>query len=440
MPIRRRGGAGGAGGGGLQIRTPVDEFTGATIAACRTARDDYFATTAGIAALTQFQANSSLAIVLNPTSTTTNTWQTYAPGQSGMAYDNAQWLGRGNVAQGDAGPGGSDAVVDATNVDPLIQAYTGGIAGLTITDGQIPAGIARDAEIAAAIANLRGGVDAAYDTLEELADALIESGQVTGTKIVLTRQGGDTLDVDVTALMGGGLTQAQVNQLIQAALDAAVTGNTETGIDVAHNADGTIDFVVTAGGGLSLATVLAAIMGSPTVSVDRSTPNQIALSSTGGGAAALAWQDEGGDLAAVTGVNLVGEGVQGVVVNGILTITVSGGGAPAPVDHTAYINWSDDDVGTEAEALAGNNSDNGVLTIPARAANGWIIMYSPVSEGFPTTIHLDGNLTPVNNGFTREADAMQIDVSGTAHYVLVSTSEQNAMILGTGSRTYTLGY
>ena len=48
---------------------------------------------------------------------------------------------------------------------------------------------------------------------------------------------------------GGGLTAAQVETLIQNALTAAVNGNTETGISVIHNSDGTLDFVVSGGGG-----------------------------------------------------------------------------------------------------------------------------------------------------------------------------------------------
>ena len=36
------GGRGGGGGGGLHFRDPADEFTGANLAACRTARDAYF--------------------------------------------------------------------------------------------------------------------------------------------------------------------------------------------------------------------------------------------------------------------------------------------------------------------------------------------------------------------------------------------------------------
>ena len=46
---------------------------------------------------------------------------------------------------------------------------------------------------------------------------------------------------------GTGIDMATANGLIQAALAAAVTGNTETGIAVTHNADGTFDFVVAGG-------------------------------------------------------------------------------------------------------------------------------------------------------------------------------------------------
>ena len=47
---------------------------------------------------------------------------------------------------------------------------------------------------------------------------------------------------------GTGIDVSTANGLIQDALAAAVMGNTETGITVTHNADGTIDFVVSGGG------------------------------------------------------------------------------------------------------------------------------------------------------------------------------------------------
>ena len=49
---------------------------------------------------------------------------------------------------------------------------------------------------------------------------------------------------DQTATGGSGLDQTAVDARVQAALQAAVQGNTETGINVTYHADGTIDFVV----------------------------------------------------------------------------------------------------------------------------------------------------------------------------------------------------
>ena len=58
-------------GGGLVFRNPADEFVGATLAACRTARSTYFTTTS-TTAFQDFIANRFLAIVLNPTNSTDN--------------------------------------------------------------------------------------------------------------------------------------------------------------------------------------------------------------------------------------------------------------------------------------------------------------------------------------------------------------------------------
>ena len=49
---------------------------------------------------------------------------------------------------------------------------------------------------------------------------------------------------DQVGQVGTGITESAANDLIQDALEAAVQGNTETGIAVTYNADGTFDFVV----------------------------------------------------------------------------------------------------------------------------------------------------------------------------------------------------
>ena len=84
MALRKPGGrGGGSGGGGLHFRSPADEFTGATLAACRTARDTAFATGGALASfLAQYQGDQSLAIILNPTNSVDNTFETRLPGNS----------------------------------------------------------------------------------------------------------------------------------------------------------------------------------------------------------------------------------------------------------------------------------------------------------------------------------------------------------------------
>ena len=75
-------GTGGGGGGGLIFRDPTDIFTGADLSACRTARNVYFVSSTNAAALAQFKANPSLAIVLNPANSVDNVFETRLPGNS----------------------------------------------------------------------------------------------------------------------------------------------------------------------------------------------------------------------------------------------------------------------------------------------------------------------------------------------------------------------
>ena len=82
MTIGLPGGAGGGGSGGLIFRQPTDIFTGADLAACRTARNIYFVSSANVAALAQFKADQFLAIVLNPGNSVDNVFETYLAGNS----------------------------------------------------------------------------------------------------------------------------------------------------------------------------------------------------------------------------------------------------------------------------------------------------------------------------------------------------------------------
>ena len=324
-------GGGRGGGGGLLFRTPTDIFTGADLPACRTARNSYFVAAANTAALASFQADQFLAIVLNPANSTVNVFETYLSGNAG-AYDSTKWIVRSGFVQGNTGPVGPAATVDAAVVDPIIMAYSGGIAGLNIVDTQLPSTIMRDSEFTAATiramlgltatevddlltgASINGQVltftqnDGSQVTITipsgtstGVADGVVESGafSVDRTQLILTLDSGDTITIPVPAVFratggftlrsgagvpdaslgddgdwylrtsngamyekasgawtavytdqigqtGSGITESAAETLIQTALAAAVTGNTETGIVVTYNADETIDFVVQA--------------------------------------------------------------------------------------------------------------------------------------------------------------------------------------------------
>ena len=84
------GGGGAGGGGGLIFRKPTDIFTGADLSACRTARNIYFVSSTNAAALAQFKANQSLAIVLNPGNSVDNVFETYLLGNSDGARQTAK--------------------------------------------------------------------------------------------------------------------------------------------------------------------------------------------------------------------------------------------------------------------------------------------------------------------------------------------------------------
>ena len=119
------GGDGGTGGGGgLHFRNPADEFVGASLAACRTSRDTYFGATANAAALREFQGDQSLAIILNPTSATDNTFETYLP--STGTYDATQWRERTDAIEGNIGAQGRFEIVIHINASSAPATPTGG--------------------------------------------------------------------------------------------------------------------------------------------------------------------------------------------------------------------------------------------------------------------------------------------------------------------------
>ena len=151
----------------------------------------------------------------------------------------------------------------------------------TVPNNLIPSGIMRDSELTASAvrtllklsstevdALLTGGSisgrrltftqnDGTSTTIDLPADTDTHDGVITrgafdssGTELTLTLADSSTIVISVPSALrtgtGSGVDAAGVKQLIKAALTAALTGNTETGIVVTYNADGTIDFVIQA--------------------------------------------------------------------------------------------------------------------------------------------------------------------------------------------------
>ena len=157
------------------------------------------------------------------------------------------------MIRGPVGPGASDAQVQA-QVQTGVKAYarTG---GPLVPDGEIAASIARDSEITAAVANLRDGVKAAYDTLKELADKVVTGVAVRSGRIVLIHDDGTVTDADATGL---ARTDAYINNLINRVIQDA------------------------GGFGVTLAQVLAAIRAGSNITINRGIAGQITINAIGG--------------------------------------------------------------------------------------------------------------------------------------------------------------
>ena len=94
--------------GGLRFRDPIDQFTGTNLGACRTARDTYFNASGNEDDKAEFAAERQLAIVLNPTNSTDNVFETYIGAATDVSV-NALWLDRTDALQGNPGDMGAQA-------------------------------------------------------------------------------------------------------------------------------------------------------------------------------------------------------------------------------------------------------------------------------------------------------------------------------------------
>ena len=197
------GGGAGRGGGGLHFRVPPDRFAAANAAAARVLRNTYFSAVANAAALAEFQADQTLAIILDPADGAT-IFETYLPGNEGQAYAANQWIARVDAVQSTVpGPEPSPASIDAR-----IATYARAVAPSgQIPDARIPDSIMRDAEFT------KAAVLALLELTEQELDDLFRGATLVGRVLTITQADGSTLTLTFPDEMGDGVvrTAAFVN-------------------------------------------------------------------------------------------------------------------------------------------------------------------------------------------------------------------------------------
>ena len=90
--------------GGIYFQSPPDEFTGADLAACRTARTTAFSSGGSLASkLQDFHANPHLAVILTPDDGSGTIFETCVEGQENESAADTEWMERTHTVRGRAG-------------------------------------------------------------------------------------------------------------------------------------------------------------------------------------------------------------------------------------------------------------------------------------------------------------------------------------------------
>ena len=202
MSIREKGGGKG-GGGGVGFADPPRIFSGATLAACRTARDTHFSNAANAAELARYQRSQYLAILLKPNAGSYTT-ETYLTGQLGQAYNAANWVNRSSSEA-------TDAYIDSRIAPPVRANNPSG----TLSDSVIPQSIARDNEITRSFLLSVLGLSA--QELNDLFVGAVVSGSGAGRVITVNQADGSTVTLNVPDTTGGGGGGGSGNPVTRAA-------------------------------------------------------------------------------------------------------------------------------------------------------------------------------------------------------------------------------
>ena len=95
------------------------------------------------------------------------------------------------------------------------------------------------------VLNFQPAVDARVSAGTQ--DSVVSVAEANGV-VTITKRSGASTTINIPNHQASGLNQSQVDARFYALMQAALTGNTETGITVTWESDHTIDFVVASGG------------------------------------------------------------------------------------------------------------------------------------------------------------------------------------------------
>ena len=461
------GGSGGGGGGGIAFNTPRDIFNGATRAAAEALRDSTITDT------TPFDDDPILGIIL--------TWPVVVTDTIYQVRRGGQWVDVDVLVEGDDGstgpigpqsrivlyayintavaptvaPAGGTFVL-STGVKTVPAGYT--VAPVTPPSGQKtyrPEAIVNPA-VDSGTVNLVWSIPAelpayAAATLAEGSadDAAASAAEAAGSAALVTSYSGavaildavafESNNIDLTVVGwrnydflqfvprdGDATTQFSRPSTLMPTADLDTVGasrvpiNNNDELRVARTAaSDVISINITGWTGHPAAGDVITIYGIRS-GVEGGRPGN------GGGedpVAALGWQDEGIDLAAVTSVNLVGVGVVGTVTNGVLTITVGSSGGGGTITDDIYWGTSADETPLGSELTIAATA--GAAEIPAYVGDMHVLVARLATEADFTHIVRSDDVSQTNQfgGFTKfsstvvptgESDAFNVWVSNQA--------------------------
>ena len=264
----------------------------------------------------------------------------------------------------------------------------------------------------AQITDLVGGFDLFENVTQELTGSLGASDRFLLANVNVAGEPNEyvTLAVLQAALVSlnyltvslGLATVDRANELIQAALAAAVTGNTETNITVVHNADGTLDFAVIYPNQVTQAEAEAGTSNVARLWTPQRVSQAIAALAPGGQSAGLNLAQvnarvQAGLMAAVTGNTETGITVTHNA-DGTIDFVVSA--APAQT-HLNYVGVR----AADTNVVVGDLTVSGMtaaLTLPAYNGAAHLIYSYPTAQGAPSGIYLyqDGHRNTQNQSST----------------------------------------